>query len=125
LDSLELAHRCVEIALEKKCQDILLLDVRERTVLADYFLVCTARNKRQLKAVAEAVASEAPRPKGRVRHVEGADGARWVLMDLGDVVIHAFDPDARTFYDLESLWADAPRVRLKELTDAAKAGQPS
>ena len=125
MDSLELAHRCVEIALEKKCQDILLLDVRERTVLADYFLVCTARNKRQLKAVAEAVASEAPRPKGAPRRVEGADGAKWVLMDLGDVVIHAFDPDARIFYDLESLWADAPRVPLKELTDAAKAGQPS
>ena len=125
MDSLELAHRCVEIALDKKCQDILLLDVRERTVLADYFLVCTARNKRQLKAVADGVAREAPRPKGRARHVEGADGAKWVLMDLGDVVIHAFDPDARTFYDLESLWADAPRVPLKELIEAAKAGQPS
>lgn len=121
MDSLELAYRCVEIALDKKCQDILLLDVRERTVLADYFLVATARNKRQLKAVADGVASEAPRPKARTRHVEGADGARWVLMDLGDVVIHVFDPDARAFYDLESLWADAPRVPIKELTDAAKA----
>ena len=121
MDSLELAYRCVEIALDKKCQDILLLDVRERTVLADYFLVCTARNKRQLKAVADGVAQEAPRPKTRTRHVEGADGARWVLMDLGDVVIHVFDPDARAFYDLESLWADAPRVPLKDLTDAAKA----
>jgi len=107
--------------LEKKCQDILLLDVRERTVLADYFLICTARNKRQLKAVADAVVSEAPRPKARTRHVEGADGARWVLLDMGDVVIHVFDPDARAYYDLESLWADAPRVPLKELTDTAKA----
>ena len=107
--------------MEKKCQDILLLDVRERTVLADYFLVCTARNKRQLKAVADSVARDVPRPKARARHIEGADGARWVLLDLGDVVIHVFDPDARSFYDLESLWADAPRVPITELTGAAKA----
>jgi ribosome-associated protein len=120
LDSLELARRCAEIAVDKKCQDILLLDVRERTVLADYFLVCTARNKRQLRAVADAVVKEAPKPKTRPRHIEGADGARWVLMDLGDVVLHVFDPDARAYYDLESLWADAPRVPLPTLAKAEK-----
>jgi ribosome-associated protein len=113
LDSLELARRCVEIAVEKKCQDILLLDVHERTVLADYFLVCTARNRRQLHAVAEAVAKDAPRPARGSRHVEGATGGKWVLVDLGDVVVHVFDPDARAYYDLESLWADAPRVPLQ------------
>jgi len=91
-------------------------------VLADYFLVCTARNRRQLKAVADAVAKDAPRVATRGRHVEGAAGGRWVLLDLGDVVVHVFDPEARAYYDLESLWADAPRVPVAPPLDAAKTG---
>jgi len=112
LDSLELARHCAEVALDKKCEDVLLLDVRQRTVIADYFLVATARNRRQMRAVAEGIAKEAGKRGGKRRQVEGTGAEKWALLDLGDVVVHVFDPQARTFYDLESLWADAPRVAL-------------
>ena len=112
MDSLELARLCADIAADKKCEDVLLLDVTQRTVLADYFLIATARNRRQLRAVADGIAREVTKVGRKPRHVEGTGGERWVLLDLGDVVVHVFDPEARTFYDLESLWADAPRVAL-------------
>jgi len=121
LDSLELARHCARVAVEKKCDDVLLLDVAQRTVLADYFLIATARNRRQLRAVADAVTRDVAKSQRRTRHMEGADGERWVLLDLGDVVVHVFDPVARAFYDLESLWADAPRVPLEEKTSPAPA----
>jgi ribosome-associated protein len=112
LDSLELARLCAEIAADKKCENVLLLDVTQRTVLADYFLIATARNRRQLHAVVDAIARDPAVRGGKVRKVEGATAERWALLDLGDVVVHVFDPEARAYYDLESLWADAPRVPL-------------
>jgi ribosome-associated protein len=112
LDSLELARLCAEVASDKKCEEILLLDVTQRTVLADYFVIATAKNRRQLRAVADAVAGLVRKGNRRARHVEGSGSERWVLLDLGDVVVHVFDPEARAFYDLESLWADAPRISL-------------
>jgi ribosome-associated protein len=112
MEPLDLAHLCVEIARDKKCEDVLLLDVGRTTVLADYFLIATARNRRQLRAVGEGIARAASKEGCKARHVEGAGGERWVLLDLGDVVVHVFDAEARSFYDLESLWADAPRVAL-------------
>jgi len=122
LDSLELARLCAEIAADKKCDEILLLDVTQRTVIADYFLIATARNRRQLVAVADGISKEVIKSAKRPRRVEGTGGDKWVLLDLGDVVVHVFDPDARTFYDLESLWADAPRVPLAKKASRAPAG---
>jgi len=121
LDSLELARLCAEVASDKKCEDVLLLDVTQRTVLSDYFLIATARNRRQLRAVADGIAREVAALGGRPRRIEGSGGERWVLLDLGDVVVHVFDPEARAYYDLESLWADAPRVPLKGKPARARA----
>jgi ribosome-associated protein len=121
LNSLELARLCVDVVSEKKCEDVLLLDVSQRTVLADYFLIATARNRRQMRAAASAVLREAEQHGQRARNPEGAGGERWVLLDLGDVVVHVFEPEARTYYDLESLWADAPRVAIGKKTARAPA----
>ena len=121
MDSLELAKLCAAVAIDKKCEDILLLDVEKRTPFADYFLVATARNRRQLRAVAEGIAAEVKKTGRKTSRVEGAGTDRWVLLDLGDVVVHVFDSEARSFYDLESLWADAPRVAL---TTRKAAKQP-
>ena len=120
MESLELARLCAEIAADKKCEDVLLLDVTQRTVIADYFLIATARNRRQLRAVAEGIARSAAQSGRKPRHVEGTGSDRWVLLDVGDVVVHVFDAEARAYYDLESLWADAPRVPL-----AKKARAPA
>jgi ribosome-associated protein len=112
LDSLELAHRCAEVAIDKRCEDLLLLDVQQRTVIADYFVIATARNRRQLRAVADGIADDSAVVGRKTRRVEGTGSDRWVLLDLGDVVVHLFDSEGRTYYDLESLWADAPRIPL-------------
>ena len=124
LESLALARLCAQLAFDRRCEDVLLLDVHDRTVLADYFLIATARNQRQLRAVAEAIAHEGARAGRKHRRVEGATGGRWVLLDLGDVVVHVFDAESRAFYDLESLWADAPRVPL-HLKSAHAHGRPA
>jgi ribosome-associated protein len=121
LESIELSRLCAEFAWEKKCEDVLLLDVTQRTVLADYFLIATARNRRQLHAVVESVARAAREQGRRPRSIEGGASDRWSLLDLGDVVVHVFDPEARTYYDLESLWADAPRVPLPHKASPAAA----
>ncbi len=113
MDSLELAQVCAGIAIDKKCEDLLILDVQQRTVIADYVVIASARNRRQLRAVAEGIAKDAAVTGRKTRRVEGTGGDRWVLLDLGDVVVHLFDGEGRTYYDLESLWADAPRVALR------------
>lgn len=73
-------------------------------------MICHGSNRRQVRAIAEGVAEDL-RAQGR-RHagMEGADASRWILLDFGDVIVHVFDEPMRGFYDLESLWADAPRV---------------
>lgn len=94
--------------LEKKGSDITLLDLREKTVFADYFLICSADNDRQIKAIANEVALNAKK-NGRIlpSSVEGMPENGWVLVDFGDLIIHIFTPDQRDYYDLEGLWTDA------------------
>jgi ribosome-associated protein len=91
------------------------LDVAALLVVTDYFVICTGRNDRQVKTIADEVEERlrvdfGVKPIGR----EGVREARWVLLDFGDVVVHVFQPEERDFYRLEKLWADAPRVPLPE-----------
>jgi ribosome-associated protein len=89
---------------------VVVLDVRGLCDVADYFVIATAANRRQLRAVQRRISGEFDRsPVGPVR-VEGDADSPWILLDLDDVVVHLFDPDGREFYDLELLWGDAPRV---------------
>jgi len=110
---LELARRVVALAEDKKAADIVLLDLGELTTLADYFVICSGGSERQIDAIADAVAdglrAEGERPIGR----EGAAASHWVLLDYGDVVIHVFDRETRAYYELERLWADAPRIEFQ------------
>ncbi len=101
-------------ALDKKAGDVLVLDVRGLTSYADYFVLMTAESDRQAGAIADHV-DEALRKSGAHRvGVEGYESGRWILMDYGDVVAHVFSPEARGFYDLEGLWADAPRFPVQD-----------
>ena len=101
------ARRVVELAEDKKASDIVLLDVRALTSLADYFVICSGGSERQLGAIADGIAeglkSDGFLPLGR----EGGAGAHWVLLDFGAVVVHVFAPPERDYYQLEKLWADA------------------
>lgn len=98
----------MDAILDKKGNDIILLDLREQAVFADYFLLCNGENDRQLRALAESVRLEAKQKASILAHgVEGVPEAGWLLMDFGDLVVHIFSPDKRDYYKLEELWTDA------------------
>ncbi len=98
--------------LDKKAEDVLVLDVRGLTSYADYFVLMTAESDRQAGAIADAV-DERLKAQGATKvGVEGYESGRWILVDYGDVVAHVLSREARELYDLEGLWADAPRFAV-------------
>jgi ribosome-associated protein len=102
-----------QAGLDKKAEDVMLLDVRGLTSYADYFVVMTADSDRQASAIADSI-DETLKKMGVTKvGVEGYQGGRWILVDFGDVVAHVFNRDSRGFYDLEGLWADAPRLQIE------------
>ncbi len=103
-----LARRAAELALEKKCEQVRILDLKGLTSVTDYFVIVTADSERKAKAAAEHIIEELKADDERPMHVEGMDSMHWILLDYVDVVVHIFMPDERSFYDLESLWSDAP-----------------
>ena len=108
--------RALDIAqagLDKKAEDVVVLDVRGLTSYADYVVLMTADSDRQAGAIADAV-DERLKERGATKvGVEGYEGGRWILIDYGDVVAHVFNRESRGFYDLEGLWADAPRFSVE------------
>jgi ribosome-associated protein len=99
--------------LDKKAEDVVVLDVRGLTGYADYFVIMTADSDRQASAIADNL--DAKMKEAGVTKVgsEGYETGRWILVDYGDVVAHVMSPDSRALYDLEGLWADAPRTRVE------------
>jgi ribosome-associated protein len=90
------------------------LDLREATSFADYFLICTGANSRQIHAIADEIGKELKQIGERPSSVEGYTNAEWVLMDYGDFLIHIFSPKARAYFDLERLWRDAKVVNWQD-----------
>ncbi len=92
---------------KKKASDILVLDVAEKTVLADYFIIASGRSTTQVAALAEHVEEEVDKKLGiQVRRREGVRDGRWAVLDFGDVIVHVFNDETRLFYHLERLWQD-------------------
>jgi len=107
------ARRAAAAALEKKAEDVVLIDLRKHSTYADFLLVCSGSNERQLEAIAEGV-TRSLRDSGETPiGTEGARGGRWVLLDFGDLVVHVFAEDERAYYDLEGLWSDAPAEHFR------------
>ncbi len=102
-------RRAAELALERKARDVTVLDLRGISTATDYFVLASGTSDVQVKAIADHVAEELKKEGVRVEHLEGLRGGRWVLLDYIDFVMHVFHPQARAFYQLESLWGDAPR----------------
>ena len=119
---LELAH-CVEAALDKKAEDLVVLDLRGLSDVTDFFVICHGTSDRQVVAIADNI-EERLRPELRVKpaHVEGRRRAEWVLMDYIDFVVHVFLAEKREFYRLERLWGDAPRVETGSARAARRPG---
>ncbi len=97
---------------EKKGGDIQVLKTEELTTLADYFVLCTGMSNTQINALSQACEKVSDQLENPVHHVEGHRGGSWVLMDYSSVIVHIFEEEARTFYDLERLWSDATPVDL-------------
>jgi ribosome-associated protein len=109
-DASELAHRIVEIASDKKGNDIVLLRTAELTTMADFFVIVSGRSDRQVQALAGAIVDELRDDGIRALGVEGRQSSRWVLLDFGSVIVHVFAPEEREFYGLERLWGKAAQV---------------
>ncbi|MBN2427362.1 MAG: ribosome silencing factor [Deltaproteobacteria bacterium] len=115
MEAKQKAFLCAHYALDKKAFNLTILDIRELSSLADFLVIASGNSDRQVQAIAEAVRlgcknNERISPLG----VEGVKEGRWALLDYGDVMVHLFQPTLREFYDLESMWSEAPRVELPE-----------
>ena len=108
--SIDVARRMVELAEDKKAAEIVLLDLRSLTTMADYFVICSGGSERQLGAIADGIISgmrdEGIRTIGR----EGTPASHWVLVDFGDVIVHIFTPPERDYYSLERHWSEAKTI---------------
>ena len=107
MESLDLCKKIMSILDEKKGSDIVVLDISEISVLSDYFVLVSAENARQLEALKDAVEDAVQLDN---RKAEGESSSGWILLDYKDVIVHIFDKDTRSFYNLEKIWSDAKRV---------------
>lgn len=107
----------VQAVLGKKAESVVILGVHDLTSLADAFIICSGRSNRQVMAIAEHVKTTLKKQNMQALRIEGLKEGHWVLMDYGDVIIHIFYEPVRSFYDLEGLWADAPRLETPALEE--------
>ena len=110
LDSAQLAKAAVDTASDKKAADIILLDIRDVTTIADYFVICSGNNPRQIQAIAEAIDEQLGKQGANLLHREGVAETGWVLLDFGDVIVHIFGAREREYYRLERFWNEAKTV---------------
>jgi ribosome-associated protein len=112
-NSLALAQRAAQIALDTKAQDVVLLDLRGVSDMTDFFIIASGTSDTHARAIGEHVMEGLKKEGSPAHHVEGLERGRWVLLDFVDFVVHVFHPTLRNFYQLERLWADAEQVPLE------------
>jgi ribosome-associated protein len=104
------ACQCAKTAEDMRGKDTIVLDLTEVTAIVDFFVITTGASGRQMRSVADQIERLMSTNGSRPHGVEGRNDVNWILEDFGDIVLHVFSPEARKLYDLEHLWADAPRV---------------
>ena len=109
----------------KKAENLVVLDVREMTSLADAFIICSGRSNRQVQAIAEYIQSDLKKQHKKPLSVEGLTEGHWALLDYGDVIIHIFYEPVRLFYDLEGLWMDARRIKTRSMKSMVHSITPT
>ena len=105
---------CAEEALDRKAEDLLVLEVSRLSSFADYFVICSGKSSRQVQGIADNLASSLRQRGIKPAGIEGSREGHWILMDYGDVIVHIFYEPVRQFYDLESLWSEARRIDLEQ-----------
>lgn len=113
LSAEETVRLCARVALEKKAEGLMVLDLQGISTVADFFLLASARSITQLKTIVEAVEAALETQGVRIRHAEGLPESGWLLLDYGDVIVHIFMEETRAFYALERLWGDAPVLSVE------------
>lgn len=113
MNSQEIMQVAVKAAVEKKAENIVVLDMQNTSLMADYFVITSGSSQRQVQAIVDNIMDQSP----IVNHVEGQKDSPWVLVDLEDVIVHVFTLEARNFYKIESLWSDVPIVDVSTLTE--------
>jgi ribosome-associated protein len=113
LTSEKLAILCGQAALNKKAEDVVILDLRSVSTFTDFFVICSGNSEPQLKAIANELQEQLHKDYGRhPLRVDGVPFSQWVIVDFGDVLVHIFNQDKRALYALEDLWGEAPRLAL-------------
>ena len=119
--SKEMTKLAIAALEDKKANDVRVIDIAGVSVIADYFVIASGSNTNQVQAMADSVREALGRAGHEPRQVEGYGSANWILMDYGGVIVHIFYPEARSYYDLEHLWADAQPVDLSGLLEEEAA----
>ncbi|MFC0522538.1 ribosome silencing factor [Pontibacillus salicampi] len=115
MESKELMQLAAKASDDKRAEDIVVLDMQNVSLIADYFLICHGSNERQVQAIARGIKEEVEEVGIDVKRLEGFEHSRWILVDLGDVVCHIFHEDDRGYYNLERLWGDAPTYTYQDI----------
>ncbi len=118
-EAIKAARDAVSAIVEKKGEDPTILDVSELLVVTDLFVIATGTSRPHLRSLVDEIEAQLKATGERVLRREGVEYGKWVLLDYGHFVVHLFDEETRSIYDLERLWADAPRVRISEPSAAA------
>jgi ribosome-associated protein len=109
-DPRDLALRIADILAETPASDTVVLDIRGLSTFADFFVICSGENERQLRAISERLQEELREDDIRPRRTEGTPRSGWIVLDYNDAIVHVFDQELRDFYKMERLWAEAPRL---------------
>jgi ribosome-associated protein len=106
-------ERILSSLTEDKAEDIVQIDLRGKTAIGDYMVICSGRSSRQVTAISEKLAERLKSELGVATKVEGKETGDWVLLDTGDVIVHVFRPEVREFYQLEKMWMPSPKNAAK------------
>ncbi len=115
LTALERAARCAELALDKKAEDVKILEIKRISSVADYLVLASGNTDRQTQAIAESVRTGL-KTFGKALDIEGVREGNWIVIDYGDVIVHVFREETRRYYNLDELWAAAPLVEVPQET---------
>jgi len=109
------AKLACEALLEKKAEDVKIINIEEVSVVADYFIIASGTNRNQVQAMADNVEEQLHKAGYPAKQTEGYRSANWILIDFCDVIVHIFDTENRLFYDLERIWRDGKAIRVEDL----------
>lgn len=111
----EMVRLAYDALMEKKAQDVKIINIEEVSVLADYFIIASGTNRNQVQAMADSVEEALHKAGYPAKQTEGYRTANWILIDYGDIIVHVFDSENRLFYDLERIWRDGRDISIDEL----------